>query len=175
MSSAHSPIFPSLHLRHSSFSNPSVALPKSQFFLQPFFRFSYVTGSSLTSPGDLPYIIKINYHEFTNITILPKFTLSCICPHHLINKCNHEFRDYSFELACSIRIHCLVDSECFVTMNKIEVKILLLYRVIQILPRQQTAVARGLAWPARRFTGRQTAAAPKHSLCFSVTVIPVIL
>ena len=32
--------------------------------------------------------------------------------------------------------------------------------------RQQTAVARGLAWPARRFTGRQTAAARKHSLCF---------
>ena len=37
--------------------------------------------------------------------------------------------------------------------------------------RQQTAVARGLAWPARRFTGRQTAAARRHSLRFSVTVI----
>ena len=34
--------------------------------------------------------------------------------------------------------------------------------------RQQTAVARGLFWPARRLMGRQTAAAPKHSLCFSV-------
>ena len=34
--------------------------------------------------------------------------------------------------------------------------------------RQQTAVARSLAWPARRFTGRQTAAARKHSLCFLV-------
>ena len=34
--------------------------------------------------------------------------------------------------------------------------------------RQQTAVARGLAWPARRLTGRQTAAASKHSLCFLV-------
>ena len=34
--------------------------------------------------------------------------------------------------------------------------------------RQQTAVTRGLAWPARRFTGRQTAAARKHSLCFLV-------
>ena len=40
---------------------------------------------------------------------------------------------------------------------------------------QQTAVAHGLAWPARRFTGRQTAAACRHSLRFSVTVIPVIL
>ena len=56
MSSAHSPIFPSLHLRHNSFSNPSVVLstshlipnpsissPMFQFILQPFFRFSYVT------------------------------------------------------------------------------------------------------------------------------------
>ena len=41
--------------------------------------------------------------------------------------------------------------------------------------RQQMAVARGLAWPACHFTGRQTAAARRHSLRFSVTVIPVIL
>ena len=33
----HSPTLPSLYLRHSSFSNPSVALPTSQFILQPFF------------------------------------------------------------------------------------------------------------------------------------------
>ena len=32
----HSPIFPSLHVRHSSFSNPSVALPTSQLILQTF-------------------------------------------------------------------------------------------------------------------------------------------
>ena len=51
---AHSPTFPSLHLRHSSFSNPSVASSTSQLILQPFFRFSYVTGSSLTSPGETP-------------------------------------------------------------------------------------------------------------------------
>ena len=64
---AHSPTFPSLHLRHNSFSNSSVALPTSQFILQPFncftqsqyilqpfFRFSYVTSSSLNSPGEPP-------------------------------------------------------------------------------------------------------------------------
>ena len=64
---AHSPTLPSLHLRHSSFSNssvaylrhrsfsnPSVASPTSQLILQPFFRFFYVTGSSLTSPGEPP-------------------------------------------------------------------------------------------------------------------------
>ena len=46
--------FPSLHLRRSSFFNLSVALPTSQLILQPFFHFSYVTGFSLTSPGEPP-------------------------------------------------------------------------------------------------------------------------
>ena len=40
---AHSPTFPSLHLRHNSFSNPSVALPTSQLILKPFRCFTYVT------------------------------------------------------------------------------------------------------------------------------------
>ena len=46
MSRAHSPTFSSLHLRHSSFSKPSVALPTSQLILQPFRRFTYVTAHS---------------------------------------------------------------------------------------------------------------------------------
>ena len=50
----HSPIFPSLHLRHNSFSQPSVALPTSQLILQPFFRFSCFSSSSLNSPGEPP-------------------------------------------------------------------------------------------------------------------------
>ena len=50
---AHSPILPSLYLRHSSFSNPSFVSPTSQLILQPF-RFSYVTGFSLTLPGEPP-------------------------------------------------------------------------------------------------------------------------
>ena len=71
----HSPTFPSLHLRHSTFSNPSVtlptsqlilqpfrSLPTSQFILQPFFRFSYVTSSSFNSPGEPPiFLIQICY------------------------------------------------------------------------------------------------------------------
>ena len=48
MSRAHSPSFPSLHLRHSSFSNPSLALPTSQLILQPFRSFTYVTAHSPT-------------------------------------------------------------------------------------------------------------------------------
>ena len=43
---AHSPTFPSLHLRHSSFSDPSVALPTSQLILQLFRCITYVTAHS---------------------------------------------------------------------------------------------------------------------------------
>ena len=49
-SRAHSPTFPSLHLRHSSFSNSSVALPTSQLILQPSRHFIYVTTHSPTLP-----------------------------------------------------------------------------------------------------------------------------
>ena len=52
----HSPTLPSLYIRHSSFSNPSVASPTSQFILQLFFRFSYVTSCSLNSPGEPPML-----------------------------------------------------------------------------------------------------------------------
>ena len=64
---AHSRTLLSLHLRHSLFSNTFIALPTSQLMsntsitsptsqliLESFFRFSYVTGSSLTSPGEPP-------------------------------------------------------------------------------------------------------------------------
>ena len=63
MSFAHSPSFPSRHLRHNSFSNPSVALPMSQLILQPFFRFSYVTGSSLNSPGEPLMLLRCMVHS----------------------------------------------------------------------------------------------------------------
>ena len=45
---SHSPSFPSLHLRHRSFSNPSLALPTSQLILQSFRCFTYVTAHSAT-------------------------------------------------------------------------------------------------------------------------------
>ena len=38
------PLFPSHHLHHDSFSNPSLALPTSQDILQPFFCFTYITA-----------------------------------------------------------------------------------------------------------------------------------
>ena len=37
IAAAHFPTLPSLYLRHSPFSNPSVASPTSQLILQPFF------------------------------------------------------------------------------------------------------------------------------------------
>ena len=59
----HAPTLPSLYLRHSSLSNPSVASRTPQFILQPFFRFSYVTSSSLTSPGMPPMIKALQAHS----------------------------------------------------------------------------------------------------------------
>ena len=53
----HSPTLPSLYLRQSSFSNPSVAPPTSQFILQPFFRFSYDTSSSLIHLASRPWFL----------------------------------------------------------------------------------------------------------------------
>ena len=47
---AHSPILTSLHLSHSSFSNPYIASPTSQLILQHFRCFTYVTAHSPTLP-----------------------------------------------------------------------------------------------------------------------------
>ena len=58
-----SPSFPSLHLRHSSFSNPSLALPTSQLILQPFRCFTYVTAHSTTLLSPL-----LRHRIFTYVT-----------------------------------------------------------------------------------------------------------
>ena len=62
ISRAHSPSFPSLHLRHSSFSNLSVALPTSQLIHQPFHCFTYVT---VHSPA---LLILQPFRHFTYVT-----------------------------------------------------------------------------------------------------------
>ena len=102
LSSAHSPTFLSLHLCHNSFSNPSVTLPTvchssffnpsvaspiSQFILQPFRCFSYITSSPLNSPGESP-MGEMNYNKFHNA---PKLSV-CVntswarSSHHLVEK-----------------------------------------------------------------------------------------
>ena len=87
-SKAHSPTFPSLHLRHNSFSNPSVALPTSQLILQPLFlhlRHSSFSNPSFASPTsqvlhlihlascpwrrDLPNASLVRYHRATSLGI----------------------------------------------------------------------------------------------------------
>ena len=64
MGRAHSPSFLSLHLRHRSFSNPSLALPTSQLILQPFRCFTYVTAHSLALLSLL-----VRHRIFTYITL----------------------------------------------------------------------------------------------------------
>ena len=61
---AHSPSFPSLHLRHISLSNPFVALPTSQLILQPFRRFTYVTVHSPTLSS-----LHLHYSSFSNPSV----------------------------------------------------------------------------------------------------------
>ena len=79
---AHSPTLPLLHVRHSSFSNPSFASPashalhlmtsahsptfpplhlRSQLILQPFHRFTYVTAHSPTLP-----LLHLRHSSFSN-------------------------------------------------------------------------------------------------------------
>ena len=64
------PNFPSLYLRHSSFSNPSVALPTSQLILQPFRCFTYVTSSFSKLSVTLPtsQLILQPFPRFTYVT-----------------------------------------------------------------------------------------------------------
>ena len=69
----HSLPLPSLYLRHSSFSNPSVASTTSQFILQTFFRFSYVTISSVNSPGELCSFSNLSIASPTSQLILHPF------------------------------------------------------------------------------------------------------
>ena len=60
---AHSSNIPSLQLRQSSFSNPSVVSPTSQLILQPFRCFTYVTGTSPTSPGEPPMLVILHMSQ----------------------------------------------------------------------------------------------------------------
>ena len=76
-SRAHSPTFPSLHLHHNSFSNPSVALPTSQLILQPFCCFTYVT---IHSPTLL--LLYLHHSSFSNPSVaspMSQFILQPFC------------------------------------------------------------------------------------------------
>ena len=72
----HPPTLPSLYLRHSSFSNPSVPLPTSHLILQPFRRFTYVTAHSPTLQ-----LLHLRHSSFSN----PSFTSPTSQALHLIH------------------------------------------------------------------------------------------
>ena len=78
MSSAHSPPFPSLYLRHNSFSNPSVALPTSQLILQPFRHFTYVKTHSPTLPS-----LYLRHISFSNPSVASPTSQLILQPFHL--------------------------------------------------------------------------------------------
>ena len=59
-----SPTLPSLYLRHSSFSNSSVASSTSQFILQHFRRFTYVTAHSPTL-----LLLHLRHSSFSNTSV----------------------------------------------------------------------------------------------------------
>ena len=86
--------FPSLHLRHNSFSNPSFALPTSQSILQPFRCFTYVTSHS---PTLLSLVLR--HRLFTYVTLQAAhemaITLSCI----------HKTSEHGVRLASAVVIH----------------------------------------------------------------------
>ena len=98
----HSPTLPSLYLHHGLFSNPSVASLTSQFILQPFFRFSYVTNYSVNSPGEPPMSQACNM-------IPGKSSHDIIVPHDISYHCKgqpslksykHSIRTFSKDSFC---------------------------------------------------------------------------
>ena len=57
---------PSLHLRHSSFSNPSLASPTSQLILQRLCRFTYVTWRSAQHKNCI-ICLQLLFHNFVDL------------------------------------------------------------------------------------------------------------
>ena len=103
----HSPTLTSLYLRHSSFSNPSVASPTSQFIIQPFFCFSYVISSSLNSPCSFS---NLSVTSPTSQLILQPFRLFTYVTDHsptllLLHLRHSSFSDPSFACPMSQALH----------------------------------------------------------------------
>ena len=82
MRRAHSQNFPSLHLRHNTFSNPSVALPTSQFIRQTFRHFIYVTTHFPTLQS-----LYLRHSSFSN----PSFASPTWQALHLFNQANRQW------------------------------------------------------------------------------------
>ena len=87
----HSQTLPSLYLRHSSFSNPSVGSLTSELILRPFRRLTYATAHSPTLP-----LLHLRHSSFSN----PCFASPTSQALHLIH------------LASSPCSRCKINSQC---------------------------------------------------------------
>ena len=98
----HSPTLPSLYLRHNSFTNPSVATPTSQFILQPFFRFSYVTSSSSFSKLSVTLpTSQLNLQPFRSFTYVTAHSPTL----PLLHRRHSSFSNPSFDSPTSQALH----------------------------------------------------------------------
>ena len=88
----------------------SRASPTSQFNLQPFFRFSYVTSSSVNSPGKPAELSLQPFHDFTYVTTLQPFRRFTYITAHsptlpLLHLYNSSFSNPSFAFPTSQALH----------------------------------------------------------------------
>ena len=106
----HFPTIPSLYLRHSSFSNPSIVTPTPQFILQPSFRLSYVTSYSLNSPDEQSSFSNLSVTSPTSQFILKLFRRFTYVTAHspilpLLHLCHSSFSNPSFASSTSQDLH----------------------------------------------------------------------
>ena len=121
ISRAHSPTFPSLHLRHNSSSNPSVALPTSQLILQPFHRFTYITAHSPTLP-----LLHLCHSSFSN----PSFASPMSQALHLIHLASHPWATTIFVKYCGFTVHLTPKNMTLSALPRIFLKLVVKYILI---------------------------------------------
>ena len=112
---AHSPhqtTLPSLHLRHRSLSNPSVASPTSQLILlirQPFRRFTYVTTCSPTLLS-----LHLCHMHFTYVTWRAAHQLDPPRTKFQIRHCvTHVSSEYGYNAAMPCSFTCVREADLF--------------------------------------------------------------
>ena len=83
--------FPSLHLRHSSFSKLSISSPTSQLILQAFHLFTYVTANSPTLP-----LLCLHHSSFSKLFHLFTYVTANSPTLPSLHLCHSSFSNPSF-------------------------------------------------------------------------------
>ena len=113
-----SPTFPLLYLRHSSFSNPSVALCTSQLILQPFR--TYIKAHSPTLPS-----ILLRHRLFTYVTQRAAHEyyvkLQCTSTQKMIHNINYVCKIICPEAGLSLDMHYRDSTSVYWTKERSEV------------------------------------------------------